>query len=120
MAPYEMRERERIKSEIKSEGGAPKHGFLSHPENIMPRGRKIKEDGHLEDSGVCEQEVQMITEDTTEYGDGETIGDYLDERVGNTNIRIKREELKEKKRQVGIDGLEKPDAEDLDMLLIDE
>ena len=35
-------------------------------------------------------------------------------------MRVKREEMKEKKREVGIDGLEKPDADDLDMLLLDE
>jgi hypothetical protein len=28
--------------------------------------------------------------------------------------------MKEKKREVGIDGLEKPDVEDLDMLLQDD
>ena len=120
MAPYEKRERERIAKEVEDEGGAPKGGFGSHPENIMPRGKKINSEGHLEGDGVCDREVQMIKPDLEDYGEGMTVGDYLDERVGNTELRIKREEMKEKKREVGIDGLEKPDADDLDMLLIDD
>ena len=77
MAPYEKRERERIANE-KNKEGAPKNGFLAHPENIMPRGKKINSEGHLEGEGVCDVPVQMITKDENDYGTGETVGDYLD------------------------------------------
>jgi hypothetical protein len=94
--------------------------FRTQKQNIKPHGKKIGEDGFLVDDGIDHtkkhEPVKLVTEvPDIPLKEGDiTLGDYMDQQKEKEE---RAERLKNKVREVGSDGQEKPDDEDLDALL---
>ena len=117
------KEKQRI-NELKAadmkKNGAKKKDFRTQKQNIKPHGKEIGEDGFLVDDGIDHtkkhEPVKLVTEvPDIPLKEGDiTLGDYMDQQKEKEE---RAERLKNKVREVGSDGQEKPDDEDLDALL---
>ena len=114
---------EEEKKRIAKESAAYTGGFRDHPENIRPRGKKIV-NGGLEGEEVVGKKVNLLgdyglpgrpaaSSESSEDSQQTTIGDLLD-------AEKKRADVRNKKRNVGVDGKEIYDDDDLDRLLDDD
>ena len=114
---------EEEKKRIAKESAAYTGGFRDHPENIRPRGKKIV-NGGLEGEEVVGKKVDLLgdyglpgrpaaSSESSEDSQQTTIGDLLD-------AEKKRADVRNKKRNVGVDGKEIYDDDDLDRLLDDD
>jgi hypothetical protein len=116
------KEKERIRKEkdansTKNFGG---NSFKTQRQNIKPRGREIGEDGSLIDDGIDHMKkhepvklVEPVGDIPIKEGDVR-LGDIMDKEKEKAE---RQQRLKNKVREVGSDGQEKPDDEDLDALL---
>lgn len=116
------KEKERIMKEkdansTKNFGG---NSFKTQRQNIRPRGREIGEDGTLIDDGIDHMKkhepvklVEPVGDIPVKDGDV-TLGDIMDKEKEKAE---RQQRMKNKVREVGSDGQEKPDDDDLDALL---
>ena len=107
-------EKKRIQKEIK-DFGVIKGGFQDNPQNVMPRGKRIVNGGLVDDDYDSSVNIGLPGRPAASSEDSQqtTIGDLLD-------AEKKRADVRNKKRNVGVDGKEIYDDDDLDRLLDDD